>query len=105
MSAGALLIARFVIYAVRTRRSPLIDVPLRPAQFGLSGTITFVAGFSSFAAMFLLPMFYQVVRGESAFATGVLLIPLGRGIITFDCSAGASPSVSRPSSSSPTGSG
>lgn len=81
--AGVLLIAGFAGYSLRTTRSPLIDVRLFARRsFGLSGTITFVAGLSSFALMFLLPMFYQVVRGESAFATGLLLIPQGLGTIT-----------------------
>ncbi len=58
---------------MRARRTPLIDVRVfRRRSFGLASVITLVSGFSSYAGMFLLPMFYQVVRGESAFATGLL---------------------------------
>jgi EmrB/QacA subfamily drug resistance transporter len=84
MAAGALLVAAFVGYGLRTRRTPIIDVrPLGRRSFGLASGITFVGGFSSFAAMFLLPLFYQQARGESASATGLLLIPQGLGTIAF----------------------
>jgi len=84
MAAGALLVAGFAGYSLTTRRVPLVDVrPFGRRSFGLASGITFLAGFSSFAAMFLLPLFYQQVRGESAAATGLLLIPQGLGTITF----------------------
>jgi MFS family permease len=45
--------------------------------------MTFVSGFSIYALMFLLPLFYQQVRGESVFTTGFLLIPQGVGTMCF----------------------
>jgi MFS family permease len=42
-----------------------------------------VAGFSIYAIMFLLPLFYQQVRGDTVFTTGFLLIPQGVGTIVF----------------------
>ena len=84
ITAGAVLVAAFAVYSLRTTRTPLVDVrPFARRSFGLASGITFVAGFSSFAAMFLLPLFYQQVRGESASATGLLLIPQGLGTIVF----------------------
>ncbi|WP_213816383.1 DHA2 family efflux MFS transporter permease subunit [Glaciihabitans sp. dw_435] len=87
---GVILITSFVIYSTReklwARKSgtPLVDVRLFSRRsFGLASIVIFVAGFSSFAAMFLIPQFYQVARGETAFATGLLLMPLGAGTITF----------------------
>jgi len=84
LGLGALLVAAFAGYSLRTRRTPLVDVrPFGRRSFGLASGVTFAAGFSSFAAMFLLPLFYQQVRGESAATTGLLLIPQGLGTITF----------------------
>jgi EmrB/QacA subfamily drug resistance transporter len=84
MVAGAVLVLGFTWHALRTRRTPLLDVrPFARRSFGLASGITFVAGFSSFAAMFLLPFFHQQVRGESAAATGLLLVPQGLGTIVF----------------------
>jgi len=84
MAAGVFLIACFTVYSLRTKGSALIDVRMfRRRNFALASTITFVSGFSLFAGMFLLPLFYQVVRGNSALVTGLLLIPQGLGTVAF----------------------
>ena len=84
MTLGVLVIGVFVLYSLRTTRAPLIDVRVfRRRSFGLASVITLVGGFSMYAGMFLIPMFYQVVRGESASTTGLLLIPQGLGTIAF----------------------
>jgi len=84
MVAGIFLIVCFTFYALRKKSSPLIDVRMfRKRSFALASTITFISGFSTFAGLFLLPMFYQVVRGDSALTTGLLLIPQGLGTMAF----------------------
>jgi EmrB/QacA subfamily drug resistance transporter len=84
LAAGALLLAGFVAHALRTSRAPLIDVRVfRRRAFGMSALITFVAGFSLFAITFLLPLYYQGIRGESVLTTGLLLIPQGVGTMAF----------------------
>ena len=82
--AGALLIAAFAVHSLRTTRTALLDVRVFARRsFGLSSIITFVGGFSLYALMFLLPLFYQQVRGETVLATGLLLIPQGLGTSFF----------------------
>lgn len=84
IAIGAVLLLGFVFYALRAKRPALIDVRVfRRRSFGLSSVITFVAGFSLYALMFLLPLFYQQLRGDSVFATGLLLIPQGLGTMCF----------------------
>lgn len=84
LALGVLLLGSFVLYATRASRTPLIDVRLfAKRSFGLTSAITFVSGFSTFAAMLLLPLFYQEVRGDSAITTGLLLIPQGVGTMVF----------------------
>jgi EmrB/QacA subfamily drug resistance transporter len=77
--AGVLLIAGFVRHALRTE-DPLIDVRLFsrriPAVSGI--TMSLFAG-AFFGAMLLLPLYYQVARGESALDAGLLMIPQGVG--------------------------
>ncbi|GAA4180038.1 MDR family MFS transporter [Gryllotalpicola koreensis] len=81
---GAVLLVAFVFYALRVRTPALIDVRVFARRsFGLSSVITFVGGFSTFALMFLLPLFYQQIRGETVLHTGLLLIPQGLGTMFF----------------------
>jgi EmrB/QacA subfamily drug resistance transporter len=77
--AGIALIAAFVWHALRTE-APLIDVRLfkrrTPAVAGITMAL-FAAAF--FGSMLLLPLYYQVARGQSALHAGLLLIPQGVG--------------------------
>jgi EmrB/QacA subfamily drug resistance transporter len=84
LAGGALLVAAFVLVALRSTRPTLIDVRVFARRsFGLSSAITFVSGFSMFALMFLVPLYYQQVRHESVLHTGLLLIPQGVGTAAF----------------------
>jgi EmrB/QacA subfamily drug resistance transporter len=81
---GAALLIAFAWYALATRKPALIDVGVFGRRsFGLSSVITFVGGFSTFALMFLLPLFYQQIRGETVLHTGLLLIPQGLGTMLY----------------------
>lgn len=84
LAIGAVLIAGFIVHSLRTRRPALIDVRIFARRsFGLTSIITFASGFSVYAVMFLLPLFYQQIRGESVMSTGLLLIPQGLGTMLF----------------------
>jgi len=77
--AGAVLVALFVVRALMAG-NPLIDLRLlkRRSVGAASGTmVLFICAFMG--AMLLLPLYYQVVRQESAFASGLLLAPQGIG--------------------------
>ncbi|MFJ9250666.1 MDR family MFS transporter [Streptomyces sp. NPDC101776] len=81
---GAVLLAAFTLHSLRARRPALIDVRLFARRsFGLSSVITFASGFSTYALSFLLPLFYQQVRGETVLHTGLLLITQGLGTMFF----------------------
>jgi EmrB/QacA subfamily drug resistance transporter len=77
--AGIALIVSFVWHALRADE-PLIDVRLfkrrTPAVAGMTMAL-FAAAF--FGAMLLLPLYYQVARGQSALDAGLLMIPQGVG--------------------------
>ncbi|MEP6480398.1 MAG: DHA2 family efflux MFS transporter permease subunit [Rhodoglobus sp.] len=81
---GAALLVGFVLRALNAKGSALLDVRVFSRRsFGLSSMMTFVAGFSTYALIFLLPLFYQAVRGDSIATTGLLLIPQGLGTMCF----------------------
>lgn len=84
IAIGAGLLAAFAVHSLRASRPALLDVRVFARRsFGLSSVIVFVGGFSLYALMFLLPLFYQQIRGDSVFATGLLLIPQGLGTMCF----------------------
>jgi len=81
---GAALVAAFVVRASWVRH-PLLDLsPFRDRAFAAGGVtmLLFVIGY--FGSMLLLPLYYQVVRGESATMAGLLGIPwaLASGTVT-----------------------
>src|SRR5829696_1236233 len=76
---GAVLVALFVRHAARASR-PLIDVRLfRVRAFSAAASTTFLVGAALFGAMIILPLYYQVARGESALTAGLLMAPQGLG--------------------------
>jgi EmrB/QacA subfamily drug resistance transporter len=84
LAIGVCFLGGYIAHALRTKRPPLIDVRVfRRRAFGLSSIITFVSGFSLYALMVLLPLFYQSLRGQSVMTTGLLLIPQGVGTMAF----------------------
>jgi MFS family permease len=79
MLAGAALIATFIVHAAR-HAWPLIDVKLfRNRTMSAASATTFAFAAAMFGAMFMLPLYYQVVRGQSALDAGLLLAPQGVG--------------------------
>jgi EmrB/QacA subfamily drug resistance transporter len=79
IAAGIALIALFVRHALRARR-PLIDMRLfGSAGFSAAAASVFLLGAALFGAMLLLPLYYQVDRGETALSAGLLMAPQGIG--------------------------
>jgi EmrB/QacA subfamily drug resistance transporter len=79
LGLGVLLVALFVVHALRVR-SPLIDVRLFTRRgFATAAAANFLVGTALFGMLILLPLYYQIVRGESPLRTGLLLIPQGLG--------------------------
>jgi EmrB/QacA subfamily drug resistance transporter len=77
--AGVVLVGLFVRHAWRAPR-PLIDVRLfRSVGFSAAASTTFLLGGALFGAMIVLPLYYQVARGESALTAGLLMAPQGFG--------------------------
>jgi len=79
LAVGAIAVAAFVVHALRTRY-PLVDVGLfRSPGFSAAGATVFLTGIALFGSMILLPLYYQVARGESPLIAGLLIAPQGLG--------------------------
>jgi MFS family permease len=92
LAAGAVLLASFIAWALGPPLgpplgrhhgvAPLIDLRLlRVRSFSGASGLMFISGLSMYGALFLLPLYYQQVRGASALAAGLLLAPQGIGAL------------------------
>ncbi|MWA06726.1 DHA2 family efflux MFS transporter permease subunit [Actinomadura sp. LD22] len=81
--AGAALLAAFLVRAARPgEREPVVDVRLlRVRSLGSASAVLFTAGAAMYAGMFLLPLYYQQLRGDSVLDAGLLMIPQGVGAL------------------------
>ena len=63
-------------------RAPLLDLRLyRRATFASASVTMFCLGAALFGGMILIPLYWQQVRGESALDTGLLIAPMGLGMV------------------------
>jgi EmrB/QacA subfamily drug resistance transporter len=77
---GVLLLVAYVFHALRTPHA-IINVRLfRGPGFSAAAATTFVLGGAMFGAMILLPLYFQVARGEDATTAGLMLISQGVGM-------------------------
>ncbi len=77
--AGTALVAGFVLHAWRTP-APLVDVRLfREPGFAAAGATVFLVGAALFGALLLLPLYFQIARGQSPLEAGLLMAPQGLG--------------------------
>jgi MFS family permease len=79
--AGIGLLGAFLAWALRSGgRKPVVDVRLlRLRSLGTASAVLFTAGAAMYAGLFLLPLYYQQLRGETVLHAGLLLIPQGVG--------------------------
>jgi EmrB/QacA subfamily drug resistance transporter len=76
---GAVLVVVFVFRSMRIKHA-LLDLQLYAIRaYSSASVVMFCLGAAIFGAMILLPLYFQVARGEDAIHTGLLLIPQGIG--------------------------
>jgi EmrB/QacA subfamily drug resistance transporter len=81
LAAGAGLLAAFILRSVRITR-PLLDMRLYASRgFAAASVTSFSLGAAMFGGMILMPLYFQVVRGQDVIATGLLLAPSGAGAL------------------------
>jgi EmrB/QacA subfamily drug resistance transporter len=76
---GVGLMAAFIWHALRAR-NPLLELKLfKNRNFSIANICIFVLGATLFGSMFLLPLYYQIARGQSPWVAGLLMAPQGIG--------------------------
>lgn len=79
---GAVLLVAFIWWAVRRASSALVDVRLLGVRsVRVSSTVLTFVGAALFAGTFLLPLYFQNLRGYSVLAAAMLLVPQGVGTL------------------------
>lgn len=80
VGVGAALIAAFAVHALRVGDGALVRVRLLRVPTVAASTLAgLVAGGALMGTMFLLPLYWQTVRGDGALATALLLAPQAVG--------------------------
>ncbi|MEU4654940.1 DHA2 family efflux MFS transporter permease subunit [Streptomyces sp. NPDC023723] len=79
--AAVALLAGYAVHALRARQTPpLIDLRLFGRRsFTASVVAAAVLGLATFASIFVIPLYYQQVRGYGVFESGLRLAPFGVG--------------------------
>ncbi|MCI1882387.1 MAG: multidrug efflux MFS transporter [Sporolactobacillus sp.] len=79
---GIALMALYAIYALKTKREPVLNVRLfKLTNFSAANVLLILCGIITNGAMLMLPLYYQEVRGASALYAGLWLIPQGIGML------------------------
>lgn len=80
LAVGAALVAAFAVHALRTSQVPLVSVrSFSRRPFTLATVATAVYTGAVFGFMVVLPVYFQVVRGQSPLRAGLMFAPLGLG--------------------------
>ncbi|MDQ1008549.1 EmrB/QacA subfamily drug resistance transporter [Streptomyces sp. V4I23] len=85
LAVGVAFLSGYVLHALRTTRTPLLDLRLFAGRgFALAGINTFLLGAALYSSMMLLPLYFMQVKGVGAFQAGLMLAPqaLGSALIT-----------------------
>ena len=88
-----MLLAVFV-FVERRAAEPVLPLHLFSNRgFSVTSVVGFIVGFAMFGAITYLPVFFQIVHGESPTTSGLQLLPLLGGLII--CSTGSGIVISR----------
>ena len=86
--AGAVLLGVFVVVE-RRAIEPILPLQLFSNRgFSSTSVVGFIVGLALFGAVTYLPVFFQIVHGESPTTSGLQLLPLLAGLIIFSTGSG-----------------
>jgi EmrB/QacA subfamily drug resistance transporter len=76
LGVGVLLVTLYVIHALGRRERALINIGLfRERPFSAAASTMLMLQITRFGLLILMPLYWQIMRGQSPFATGLLLMP------------------------------
>ncbi len=82
---GVVALIIFAVTELFYANDPLLNLKLyRNYTFAVAAVVGYITTLALFGAEFLLPIYLQTLRGQTAFDTGLILLPLGitAGIVT-----------------------
>jgi EmrB/QacA subfamily drug resistance transporter len=86
--AGVILVGLF-IWVERRAAEPVLPLHLFSIRtFSVANLVGFIVGFAMFGSITYLPLFFQVVRGESPTISGLQLLPLMIGMLIVSIASG-----------------
>lgn len=86
--AGLVLTLLFVWWEARAAE-PILSLGLfRNKVFSVTSIVGFIVGAGMFGAIVMLPLYLQVVKGDSATEAGLKLLPMMLGIVTMSIYSG-----------------
>ena len=86
--AGAVLVVIFV-FVERRATEPVLPLHLFSIRaFSVTSAVGFIVGFAMFGAIVYLPVFFQIVHGDSPTISGLRLLPLLAGLVVFSTASG-----------------
>ncbi len=85
---GVVGLAAFLVAESRAREPVLPPSLFRNRVFAVTSAVGFVIGFALFGALTYLPLFQQVVRGDSPTQSGLQLIPVMAGVLLGSIGSG-----------------
>lgn len=82
MSAATIaLLVTFVLVELRVRE-PLVPMALfKNRVFGMTSIVGFIVGLAMFGAIIFIPLYLQMVRGETPTAAGLQMVPMMVGML------------------------
>ena len=87
----ALAVITLVAFILVERRAPEPVLPLRlfgNRTFALTSAVGLIVGFALFGSVTYLPLFLQVVKGESPTASGMQMLPMMGGMLLTSIASG-----------------
>ena len=85
---AAILILLFLLQESRAKE-PILPLTLfKNHTFSVTSLMAFIIGAGMFGAIIMLPLYFQIVKGDSATSAGLKLIPFMIGIVAFSITSG-----------------
>ncbi|MEI6372224.1 MAG: MDR family MFS transporter [Actinomycetes bacterium] len=86
--AAVVLITLFVLQELRAAE-PIVPMRLfRMRVFTVASGMSFVTGFAMFGAIVYMPIYLQIVKGESPTVSGLMLLPMMAGMLSTSIVSG-----------------
>ena len=87
--AAALALILLFIFQESRAKEPILPLTLfKNHTFSVTSVMAFIIGAGMFGAIIMLPLYLQIVKGDSATSAGLKLIPFMIGIVTMSIVSG-----------------